>query len=125
MIAKIVGIVAIIKGIAFVLKSKEMHKMMKDLVSNRAIIFIIAAVELIIGLFIVINHNIWVNSWVVIVTILGWLMIIEGTSFLLLSKNMVTKFVEVFDKERIYLAGGVLAIVAGALLTYVSFSAGV
>src|SRR4030066_757137 len=52
--------------------------LMKEFIGSRALIFITGALALVAGLAVVNAHNLWVPDWRVIVTVLGWLLILRG-----------------------------------------------
>jgi hypothetical protein len=51
---------------------------MKEFIGSRALIFITGVLALLAGLAVVNAHNLWVLDWRLIVTILGWLLILRG-----------------------------------------------
>ena len=54
------------------------RKIADDLFSNSALIYVAGLVTAIIGFLIVTYYNKWAKSWIVLITILGWLAMVKG-----------------------------------------------
>ncbi len=54
------------------------RKIADDLFSNSALTYVTGFITVIVGLLIVTYHNRWAKSWVVLITILGWLAMVKG-----------------------------------------------
>ena len=125
LLAKVIGVWAIIKGLAILIKKDQMNKMLNELMSNWTLLLIVAAIELIAGLFLVNTHNIWVKGWPVIITIIGWLMVIEGTAFMVLRKAVMKDFVRgMLNAKNWYVLGAIIALALGGYLVYVGYGFG-
>jgi len=120
-LAKVFGIYLLVTGVAVITKQKPMMQLIREFVSNRPLVFVVASAELILGLLTVVNHNLWVNGWPVIITIAGWLMLIEGILYILLPADTMKSMVEFFNRKPFYVVGGIACLILGAYLTYVGF----
>ena len=76
------------------------------------------------GLAMVLGHNIWSGGPLpVVITLVGWLMVIRGVVLLALSQDATIKFFETPRyEERLYVYMGV-TLVLGLYLTIAGFSA--
>jgi hypothetical protein len=70
---------------------------------------------LVFGLLIVMFHNVWVGSWEVIITILGWLALLKGV-VLLVQPEFAIKHAQVWASRMQF--AGIFATVIGAILVY-------
>lgn len=120
-LAKVVGIFVLIKAIAMIMKRKETNDVVEDFFKDKTLLMFAGSFELIIGLLIVNSHNIWVNGWPVIITILGWMMVIEGTFIAVSPTKKVVKVFKVLMSKRWYTIWTIVALVVGVYLTYVGF----
>lgn len=77
-LAKIIGLYFLIVGFWVLVRGKALQEVLEEFIQSRAIIFIIAVITLILGLLLVISHNIWVSDWRVVVTLLCWLTLVSG-----------------------------------------------
>lgn len=115
-LAKLLGIYMIIVGLIFMIRRKAMMPAMKELIKNRALLYIICILELAAGIAVVLSHNIWTWGYELIITVVGWLLIIEGVVYLILPHRKVEKILSKFNTPVWYGAGGVAAVILGAYL---------
>ena len=100
---------------------KSIVRIMEDFVKNAAVIYLGALLALVIGIVIVLVHNVWVWGWPVIITILGWIAILKGI-WLLLFPKMVDDFMQAYLKyEKLRIFHLIFVLLFGALLTYLGF----
>lgn len=84
--------------------------------------FIIPIIELIAGLALVLAHNIWVWGPEVIVTLVGWMMIVEALLYYLVPEKKLVKVLTWFNRSGVYIWGGLVSIAAGLYLASVGFA---
>jgi len=77
---------------------------------------------LLIGLVLVLTHNVWVWDWMVIITVLGWAALIKGAVILLLPKSM-EYFQGWFKTKTLLMIASLVAIILGVVLGYFGFFA--
>ena len=81
-IARLMGPVLLTIGVGMVMgmltEGDGYSSLLKEFISSRALIFTIGVLALVAGVAIVNAHNLWVPDWRVLVTVLGWLMILRG-----------------------------------------------
>ena len=75
---------------------------------------------LIAGTFLATFHNIWVKSWPIIITLLGWVAIIEGVLFIAFPKPMLKAGKKISKNEKVW---GIFALIFGLLMGYFGFVA--
>lgn len=52
--------------------------MINDLERNFTLLYLSGILALVMGLLIVVSHNVWTSDWRVIITIFGWMAIFKG-----------------------------------------------
>lgn len=81
-IARLMGPVLLTIGVGMVMgmltEGDGYSSLLKEFISSRALIFTTGVLALVAGVAIVNAHNLWVPDWRVLVTVLGWLMILRG-----------------------------------------------
>lgn len=87
-------------------------------------VMFVAFLELLLGLIVVVTHNVWVTDWAVVVTIIGWLMVVEGTLYMVLPHSVISRMISFFNQRRWFVAGGIFAILVGVYLASFSFGLG-
>ena len=121
LLSKVFGIYLIIGGIAYISRQRFFMSVVHDFVNERALRVIVAAAELIAGLFLVFNHNVWGNWQEGLVSLLGWLMLAEGVFYLLLPESVVRAVIKMFNVRGWYIGGGLVSIIAGLYLAGTAF----
>lgn len=98
-LGQIFGLYLFITSIALLVNQKFYKKAIAGALENPAINLVFSIMSLIIGLILVIAHNIWIGSWEVIITILCWLVLLKGiimflfpTTFPSIIKRCKTKY---------------------------------
>ncbi|MDD5655608.1 MAG: hypothetical protein PHR91_08225 [Candidatus Omnitrophica bacterium] len=123
-IAKIFGLCYLILGVGFMFNRKAFQQVMDDFCKNAALVFYGGMLALVIGVVIILNHNIWVADWTVMITVIGWLALIKGIWIIILP-NTVSKFMQIYRKNGGLLAAhSALVLILGAVLTFFGFFAG-
>lgn len=80
-LAEIWGISIVVVSLALLIKEKHLKRFFVALETEESF-FCWGITSFIIGLAMVLSHNIWLKNWQVIITILGWLMLLKGLALL-------------------------------------------
>ncbi len=120
-LTQVIGVYLVLIGLICIVKRKMMMQAMGDVVTNKSLLYVIAIIELIAGISLVISHNIWVWNYAVIVTIVGWLMLIEALAYLALPYSWVKKIFRMFNTKGWYVGGGLAAVILGAYMVAIGF----
>ena len=122
-LAKLIGPIFVIVGIGLLLNGDRYRAVVDEVMSSHTLLYVFGAIALTGGLAIVLTHNIWVWDWPVIITIVGWLMIVRGSLRIIipqqvedLARKMVTRW------SNILLISGLLVITLGAFLCWKGFA---
>jgi len=120
-LAEIWGISIVVVALALLIKEKHLKRLFSK-VENEESLFCWGLVSFVIGLAMVLAHNIWVKNWQVVITIFGWASLLKGLAMLFLpefTKNYVKKME---NKSWLPIAL-VVAVFVGLALTYFGFKA--
>ena len=109
-------------GLILLVKRQAMMRVVTEMAKNRALIYTICVIELAAGLALVVAHNVWAWNFQVIITIVGWLLLLEAVAYLMLPYRVFTKWVSWLNKKSIYWIGGFLAVALGLYLTNIGFN---
>lgn len=77
-LAKVMGLFMLIVSLTLLINFHTFPKRVKELTKNTLLVFISGFPALLLGLLIVLTHNVWENDPRVIITLLGWLILIKG-----------------------------------------------
>ena len=118
LLAKIMGITALAMGISMALRRKMLLSIFHELSQSRALSYILGAIMFIMGVLIVLNHNIWSGGFPFLITVLGYFVLIEGAVYLFVSKNFLEKWLNAVNNKKVYY------LIAAAYLTLGFYLAG-
>ena len=76
-LAQVFGLYFVIAGVAMLLRPKAIATLIETL-GTRSSIYLTGFFALMLGIPLVLVHNIWEGSWRVIITILAWLALLKG-----------------------------------------------
>jgi hypothetical protein len=119
LITKIFSILFLAMGIAGLINKNYYQELIKDMFKNRSITFLMGLMTIIGSFLIVTYHNIWVKSWVTIITVFGWMGLVKGIIILLFPGVMERLSTPLFEKLNKILP--YTTIIIGLLLGYLGF----
>ena len=94
-LGQVLGVYLFLSSIAMLINFKFYKKhILEYVIKNPALLLICGGVSFIIGLIIVVTHNIWIVSWEVVVTIIGWIILIKGLWILFFPKSISKMFIK-------------------------------
>ncbi len=113
----IVAATLAVLGVSYLLQTDRWLGLTRRLMAEPEYFFPAAMVMMAAGITVGYGYGRWSGAWPLFVTLLGWLLALQGAVILVLP-GLVQKFQRLSDKFlRIYLrAGGVLLLVLGILL---------
>jgi uncharacterized membrane protein len=120
-LAELWGISLIIIPLALLINQRYLKKMFETVEDDKTL-FCWGIMALIIGLAMVLAHNVWVKDWQVIITILGWISLIKGLAILITPshiKNMTRKL----ENAPFLPVALFMAVLIGLVITYFGFTA--
>ncbi len=86
-LAEIWGISIVVVALALLIKDKHLKSLFAKIETEESL-FCWGLVSFVIGLAMVLSHNIWISGWQVIITILGWLSLLKGLALLFVPEYM-------------------------------------
>ena len=114
--ARLLGSFFIIFGLLFII-TRQLGKTI-EMTDDKAFVISTGYITLLMGLVTVILHNIWVASWEIVITILGWSTLIKGIMKIGWPEQ-IHKQAQRFKVKQLVSAG--FLIILGAWLLWVSF----
>ena len=77
-LARVLGLYFIITSIYTLINYKVLPSVVSAIVDNKGVFFLVAVITLILGLLLVVSHNLWTKDWRVLITVLAWVTLISG-----------------------------------------------
>ena len=123
-LAKLLGPLLLVAGMGVVLNRAAYREVAEEVIETRALLYLFGIVALSAGLAIVLTHNEWVWGWPVIVTILGWLLMIRGAVRVLFPHAVGDLGTRTLARSpNLVPAGGAFGAVLGAVLCFFGYFA--
>ena len=116
-IARLVGPVFVAVGLGILLNGTFYTALILEAVHSPTLIYFSGLMALIPGLAILNVHRTW-SGWPVIVTIVGWLMVIGGAFRLVLPATTATLAGDIYTKAAVLLTIAAIMVVVGANLCF-------
>ena len=120
-LARFFGIYFLIFAILWLLRQNQIRDIIKDIFSRPALLAVTGIVSLILGVAIVVSHDIYEWSWRGFITLLGYLAIIKGISRIGFPKNE-KKMAYSLIKGTSYWVCFLILLVIGLWLSYTGFN---
>lgn len=122
-LAKVMGIYFIIVSLAFLLNKKKLIEAIPELMENYALRLVLYIFTLILGILLIVSHNIWELNWTVVITIIAWLVFIKG-ALNLLFPHFLNKLAEPWLRsEPLIISSIILNLLIGIFLFYYGYFA--
>jgi hypothetical protein len=117
-VARLVGPVFVAVGLGILLNGTFYTALILEAVHSPTLIYFSGLISLIPGLAILNVHRTWSGGWPVIVTIIGWLMVIGGVIRLVLPATTATLAGDLYSKPAALLIVAIITLVVGAYLSF-------
>ena len=74
----VIGMYLFLVSLAVLLQEQRYKKLMAEFYNNHSLVTFSGAMGIVFGLLVVVAHNMWVADWTVLVTIVGWVILLQG-----------------------------------------------
>lgn len=121
-LAKVLGLWFFIGCLAPLVRPKLFETIVKEFNRSEAFLYFTGFLSLIIGILIIVGHNVWMG-WPIVITLVGWLIFIRGIVRIFFVENS-NKILNWFLANKVYLyISLVVGLVIGLYLLYFGFIA--
>lgn len=122
-LARLLGPLLLLPGIGMLLTPRMFRTMGTELVGSLTLIYLFGLIDLAAGLAIVLTHNVWVANWRVLITLLGWLMLVRGTVRVLGAEQVQPYATKLLGNKRLIPVSGAVIVILGLILCYFGYAA--
>lgn len=119
-LAQAFGIYFVVLGVAM-FRHQVLTQMIDDFMKNDALRFFAGIFILVLGILLVLTHNVWDGTYRVLITVLAWLTFLKGVAYLWLPGTIFRGIARTFSQKNWFMVGGIVAILLGVYLIYVGF----
>ena len=104
-LAKAFCLYFLVTGIALCINKQRYIDIYKDMMNRPALLVLAGVMATIIGILLVLSHNVWILRWPVLVTVAGWLSFLKGTMLLVFPQSIATLFTPLYTEKRLTMIG--------------------
>jgi hypothetical protein len=123
-LARLFGLGMTIIAIWILVDEADLGTIVQQLVRDRPATFLLSLICLVSGLAVVVGHQVWSGGIApVLVTLVGWLLLLRGLVLLFLPANLLESLADALVGARWLYFAGTVALVFGLILTYAGFRA--
>lgn len=119
-LAEVFGVSIVVVTLALLIKEKHIKRIFSK-IEDEENLFVWGLVAFVAGLAMVLAHNVWVQNWQIIVTILGWLAMVKGLALLFLPEK-VKIWAKKIENEKWLPVALVILVFVGLVITYFGFT---
>lgn len=121
-LAQILGLFGVISTLAIIIRYKKYLEMEKFAAQNPAITYSSGFFILLMGILVTVSHQVWTPDWRVVITIIGWLILIKGL-LRLLFPDKIEKLIKKKQTDRRFLLSEIVTFFISLYLMYQGFIA--
>lgn len=122
-LARAIGLFCLVFAASMIFRKKVVVEVIKELRKDRALLYIIGNISLILGLLIVLVHNIWNDGLLaLVVTVIGWALVLRGVVAMFVQDKTVKKAVRLARIEEYPEMYALIFVFIGAYLTAAGFA---
>lgn len=117
-LGKVIGIYLVIVSLAMLTHLHQFKNDVSAMVNNESLMLVTGFFTLILGILMVVSHNIWHWNWRILVTLVSWIVLIKGASIIFFPQ-FIDKLTDLFLHKSFvaYVAIG-FDLLLGLLLIY-------
>lgn len=121
-LGRLIGLYCILVCLALAAHKQASVEAVNALIHNPASMLILGVIALATGLAMVLAHNVWSGGALpVVVTLVGWISLVKGLVFLVLTPDAVVAYMNALRYEELFYVYMVFDILLGLYLTIAGF----
>ena len=120
-LARLLGPLLLLPGIGVLLNQRAFRAMASEVIGSVTLVYLFGLMDFAAGLAILLVHNVWVADWRVIITLLGWLLLIRGLVRVLLTETVMGYAKNIMRGQNVYLISGTVLSLLGLVLCYFGY----
>ena len=120
-LARLMGPISLVGGISLFLNAAAYKAMAQEFLRSPALIYLSGLLTMTAGLAVLLNHNLWVADWRVLITIFGWLATIGGAARIALPQQVRSLGESMLDNPTAMTIGGAIWVLIGVLFCFFGY----
>jgi hypothetical protein len=120
-LAKLIGPISLVGGISLFMNADAYKAMAREFLRSPALIYMSGLLTMTAGLAVVLNHNLWVGDWRVLLTVFGWLATLGGAARIAFPDRIRSIGESMLDNSTAMTIGGAIWVLMGAILCFFGY----
>lgn len=120
-LARLLGPLLVIPGVGILFNPRAFRTMLTEVVGSLTLVYLFGLIDLAAGLAIILTHNVWVANWRLLITLIGWLMLLRGVARTLIPHTIMAFAAKRIDNKQFFLVSGVVLVVLGLVLCFFGY----
>ena len=121
-LAKLSGPIFVTIGIGMLVNGSFYRVLIGEALASHVLIYLSGVLSLLAGLAVVMAHNRWSGGWPVIITVIGWLMVIGGVIRIVVPQVVQTVAATIYAGAAAIIVAAILCVALGGFLSFKGFS---
>ncbi|HEY4502522.1 MAG TPA: hypothetical protein VJH21_01690 [Candidatus Paceibacterota bacterium] len=122
-LAQVMGVYLVVVGLSLMLYPKRTSRAIHEVADDYLMPYLGGAVALIVGLLVVLSHNVWDDLTTSLVSLMGWAALVKGALMFLLPHNSFSDLAKKFSTGNACVTWGAITTAIGFYLVYIGFFA--
>lgn len=120
-LAKVIGIYFVIVSIALLCNMQQFTAYVSSLITDVPVMFVTGFFTLILGILLLVGHQVWEWNWRVIITIVGWLTFVKGASIIFYPQFIDRISMSFVQNTNFAYIAAIVDLILGLILCYFGF----
>jgi hypothetical protein len=120
-LAKVIGIYFIVITFGMFVNMQQFMINVNHLITNDALMFVTGFFTLVLGILMVVSHNIWQWNWRVIITLVAWISLLKGASIIFYPHFLDQVTMTFMQNSAVAYSAAAIDMLLGFLLIYFGF----
>jgi hypothetical protein len=122
-LARLIGPLLLIPGIGIVVKPRVFRTMATEVIGSVTLVYLFGLFDFAAGLAVVLTHNVWAAIWRVLITLIGWIMLVRGAMRILIPDMVMGYAAKLMHSKQALALSSAALVILGLVLCYFGYSA--
>lgn len=120
-LSKVIGLYEVIISLAMLINMPLFTSNIEAMMENGPLMIFIGCMTVIMGILLVVSHNIWQWRWSLLVTIVSWIVLLKGISLLMFPQALDTISLQLITNEHFAYFIAMMDLLIGLVFCYFGF----
>jgi hypothetical protein len=120
-LARLLGPLLLLPGVGLLVNPRAFRTTASEVVGSITLVYLFGLIDFAAGLAIVLVHNVWTVNWRVLITLIGWLLLIRGAARILITDTLMGYAKTLIRNKRLYPVSGGVLVILGLVLCYFGY----